>query len=463
MQAYRTDQILIKPKPGVSLATLARFHTARQGKVSRTFAGIGYLQVVRVPPDESVESLISQYKASGLVAFAEPDFFVQLATTSVPNDPKFLDGSQWGLNNYGQLGSPDADIDAPEGWGILSSASNIVVAVIDTGVRYTHEDLAANMWVNPLDGGHGFNALTGSNDPRDDHGHGTLISGVIGAVGNNGLGVAGVAWRVQLMACKCVNAAGGMTYSDLIAGVDYARTHGARIANISLGGYYYSQGFYDALASLRDAGIICVAACGNDSNNNDLNPFYPASYSLDNLVSVASANYNDSLSYYSNFGATSVDLAAPGDLIWSTSVESDSAYANGTGTSIASPCVAGALALMLANFPAENYHQIIARLLNATDPLPTLAGKCVTGGRLNLLKALSPSLSLKIIATPNNAPFQLRLFGAANQIYIIESSPDLLAWLPVFTQTTSAAGTFDFTDAAAANPPQKFFRARAAP
>src|SRR5207249_4795409 len=149
-----------------------------------------------------------------------PDFLVQAAATT-PNDPKYLDGTLWGLNNIGQNGGKlDADIDAPEAWDVLTSASNIVVAVLDTGVRYTHEDLAANMWVNPSDGGHGFNALTGTNDPTDGSGHGTSVAGVLGAVGNNGKGVTGVAWRVQIMACKCFNNFGSGNVSDVITCFD---------------------------------------------------------------------------------------------------------------------------------------------------------------------------------------------------------------------------------------------------
>src|SRR5439155_927608 len=158
-------------------------------------------QVLSVPEGETVPGLIAKYQRSGLVEFAEPDYTARVFAT--PNDPKFLDGTLWGLNNLGQNGgTADADIDAPEGWDVLTSASNIVVAVLDTGVRYTHEDRAANMWVNPNGGGHGTNALDGTNDPSDENGtgHGTLVAGILGAVGNNGKGVTGVAWQVQIMA-----------------------------------------------------------------------------------------------------------------------------------------------------------------------------------------------------------------------------------------------------------------------
>src|SRR5438034_5690992 len=191
--AYRADRILIQPKAGASLAALAFFHSALKSEVLQTFEGIGGLQVLRVPEGESVQSLIARYQQSNLVEFAEPDYTGRVFAT--PDDPRYLDGTLWGLNNVGQNGGTmDADIDAPEGWDVLNSASNIVVAVIDTGVRYTHEDLAANIWVNPMDGGAGWNALTGTNKPLDDGSgfsisHGTLVAGVLGAVGNNGKGV----------------------------------------------------------------------------------------------------------------------------------------------------------------------------------------------------------------------------------------------------------------------------------
>src|SRR5215469_16529174 len=197
---FRTDQILIQPKKTVSTDTLAHFHALRQSHVLKTFPGMGRLQVLRVPKGETVASLISKYQQSGLVEFAEPDYVIHADLT--PNDPAYTNGTLWGLNN---VGVPGADIHAASAWDLITSASNVVVAVLDSGIRYTHEDLASNMWLNPIDGGHGFNAFTGSNNVADDNGHGTWMAGVLGAVGNNGKGVVGVAWSVQMMACKCLD------------------------------------------------------------------------------------------------------------------------------------------------------------------------------------------------------------------------------------------------------------------
>ena len=461
--AYRADRILIQPKARFSPAALLNFHAALKVQVLQTFEWIGRLQVLRVPEGETVPVLIAKYQGSGLVEFAEPDYTAMVF--AAPNDPKFLDGTLWGLNNTGQNGgTADADIDAPEAWDVLSSASNIVVAVVDTGVRYTHEDLAANMWVNPNGGGHGTNALDGTNDPSDENGtgHGTLVAGILGAVGNNGKGVTGVAWQVQMMACKCFNNFGVGTISSAVACLDYSRANGARIINASWG-FTNSLALSNAFFSVREAGIIVVAAAGNASTNIDVDPTYPASYDFDNVVSVAYTTRNDTLGTDSNYGATNVDLAAPGEQIYSTWAPNNSFYFSNTGSSFAAPYVTGALALMLAKYPTETHQQIIARLLNATDPLPSLAGKCVTGGRLNLRKALSPPINLTAIPSAGGGPFQLHLSGGPNRTCVIEFSTNLTAWLPIFTNLTSASGTFDFADDQPANSAPRFFRALSDP
>src|SRR6185369_121143 len=182
---YRQDQVLVQPKPGVSPEALASFRAQTKSTLLRTMELSGGLQVVAIPPGETVWGVIAKYQRSGLVQFAEPDYLRRTALT-MPNDPKYVDGTLWGLNNYGQGGgSAGADIGASAAWDVMTSASNIIVAVLDSGVRYTHEDLAANMWVNPTDGSHGTNSFAGGNDPNDDEGHGTLMAGVIGGVGNN--------------------------------------------------------------------------------------------------------------------------------------------------------------------------------------------------------------------------------------------------------------------------------------
>jgi subtilisin family serine protease len=441
---FRGDRILIKPKAGTDSRTLASFHRAQQAEVART---LGRLQVVRVRRD--VQSAIMAYRGSGLVEFAEPDYWVHLARTE-PNDPAFADGTLWGLDR----------IDASEGWDLATSANNIVVAVIDTGVRYTHEDLAANMWIHPTDGSHGLDVLTGSNDPNDDSGHGTLIAGIIGATANNVKGVAGVAWQVKIMACKFADNNGG-TISDAIACIDYARTNGARIINASWGTYEDSLSLSNAIYEAREAGILVVGAAGNSARNIDDPDWHyrPASLAMDNIVSVAATTRGDELYRFSNIGATNVDLAAPGDDVYSTYSLANDAYARDEGTSMAAAYVSGACALLRARFPDESAGEIIDRLLAGVDPLPALSGKCVSGGRLNLYKAFGPNLTA--IST-NAGPFRMRLTGKAQQSYVIEASTNLVNWSAVHTNTTALDGTFVF-NAEMVDWRPEFFRAVSAP
>jgi subtilisin family serine protease len=311
------------------------------------------------------------------------------------------------MNNTGQGGGTnDADIDAPEAWDVRTDASSIIVAVIDTGVRYTHEDLAANMWRNPGeiagnsidDDGNGlvddvfgarYEGVTVTGNPMDDNSHGSHVAGTIGGVGNNGKGVVGVSWGAKIMALKFLSAGGSGSTSDAIKCVDYAISKGAKIMSNSWGGGDYSQSLYDAINRARVRGILFVAAAGNSGLNNDGSPFYPANYALDNVISVAATDRYDALASFSNYGVTTVDLGAPGVSIYSSVHNSDSAYGTKSGTSMATPHVSGACALVWAQFPAMSASEIKARILDTTDPLASLAGKTVSGGRLNVHKALT--------------------------------------------------------------------------
>ena len=378
-----------------------------------TSFGADALAMERVTPDVPLYRLhLSSASAQALpkalevaagttsVLVAEPDFIVQANLS--PNDPRFLDNSLWGLHQ-----SNDVDIDAPEAWDVRSNAGSVLVAVIDTGIRYSHEDLAANMWRNPreipgnridddgngvVDDVYGMDACNNDGDPMDDQGHGTHCAGTIGGVGNNGRGVAGVAWQVKLMACKFLSSSGSGTSSDAIRCIDYARANGAKIMSNSWGGGGPSASLLAAIERARSAGILFVAAAGNDGRDTDQGANYPSCYASDNIVSVAATDRNDSLAYFSNYGAMSVDLGAPGVGILSTVSASDSSYASYSGTSMATPHVAGALAVLAAQFPSENYAGLIRRLLAAADPIPALRGRTVSGGRLNLARALRGSV-----------------------------------------------------------------------
>lgn len=427
--ASREDRLLVKPATG---ADLSAWHAALGVVVLREFPAIGGLQVVQLPAGADAADFLAAYRQSGLVAYAEPDFLVR--ALKEPNDFRYWDGTLWGLRNTGIYGgTPGADIKAAQGWDVQSAAADIIVAITDTGARLSHEDLAGNLWTNPGESGknalgldqgmngldddnngfrddvHGINAILGTGLPLDDHGHGTHVSGTVGGLGNNSVGVVGVAWRVQLMECKFIDSTGHGALSDAITCLDYARRQGARIVNASWGDYSFnSTALYDALDSLRAAGILCVAACGNDNNDNDTRPLYPASYNLDNILAVAATDRTDAKAWFSNHGAHTVHLGAPGAAVYSAWNGSDSDYRSNDGTSMAAPHVAGACALVWARYPTENYRQIKNRVLANTDPLPALAGRTVTGGRLNLFKALTvsppPPPSLPVVSVAASDP-----------------------------------------------------------
>lgn len=363
-----------------------------------TVPGLVHLEV-----GTSVERALASLLASPAVRYAEPDWVVR--TDAVPNDPKF--GNCWGLRNIGQTVNSDpgiagADSRAHLAWDAFTGDPNFVIAIIDDGTNNTHPDLAANMWSNP--GEISGNGLDDDGNGRIDDvwgwdfydndaspygtGHGTHTAGTVGAVGNNGTGVAGVNWRCRLMALRFIGSNGGYT-SDAILAIQYATQKQVKVSSNSWGGGGYSQGLYDAIAASRSVGHVFVAAAGNSGVNSDTSPMYPAAYGLDNVVSVAATDNNDGLASFSNYGLTSVDLGAPGVNVYSTYGASSYAYMN--GTSMACPHVAGAAALVYAANPSMTYAQVRARILSTTRAVGSLAGKCATGGVLNVASAIAGS------------------------------------------------------------------------
>ena len=330
------------------------------------------LRRVDLAPGVSLGSIVDLYQKDPQVLYAEPDYEVRLALT--PSDARF--DEQWALHNEAQTGGiVDADIDAPEAWDVITGTGATIVAVIDTGVDYRHPDLAANIWVNvdeiPGDGidndnngyvddVHGYDFFNEDGDPLDDHNHGTHVAGTIGAVGNDGIGIAGVNWNTQIMALKFLGADGSGTTSDAIEALRYAVDNGAHISNNSWGGDPYSQALYDAIRDARDANHIFVAASGNGDwigfgIDNDAQPFYPASFDLDNVVAVAATDDRDAKAIFANYGLTSVDIAAPGVDILSTTI--NGTYGLSSGTSMATPHVAGALSLVRDLDPTQSYQR----------------------------------------------------------------------------------------------------------
>ncbi|MGE5690781.1 MAG: S8 family serine peptidase [Pseudomonadota bacterium] len=322
----------------------------------------------------------------------------RVSLDAVPNDPQF--GSLWGLHNTGQAvgyfpGTPDADIDAPEAWDV-STGAGVTVAVVDTGVDLSHPDLAANAWTNQrevpgnrvdddgngyVDDVHGWDFYEDDATPQDGHGHGTHVAGTVAAVADNGVGVAGVAPRARLMALRMMGPDGVGSTADAVEALLYAAANGAVVANASFGDTEDSQALRDAVAVADADGMLVVAAAGNDGSDNDVDPRYPAAIDAPNLVAVAATDNGDDLAWFSNVGAASVDLGAPGASILST--WPGGRYQWLDGTSMAAPHVSGAAALAKAAFPAATAVGLKALLLRTVDPLTSLAGQTATGGRLN--------------------------------------------------------------------------------
>ena len=354
---------------------------------------------------EQILAHIKRLEAAGKFRFVEPDYIVPVSGT--PNDKAFVEGQLWGLHNPSRKkGKPSADIDAVRAWSLSVGSSDVVVAVIDTGIRHTHNDLKNQMWVNAdeipgngkdddkdgfVDNIFGMDAVNDDGDPMDDNGHGTHCAGTIGAEANNGHPHVGVAWKVRLMACKSISGSGTGTTADAVKCIDWAVANGARVLSLSWGSSNKSKSIYGALKKAGEKGVLVVAAAGNDGKDTDESPHYPSGYDLGNIISVAAINQNGRLTGWSNYGVRSVDLAAPGDNVYSTSAESDSEYVALSGTSMACPHVSGVAALMLAKNPKLAPAGLRAKMLHSVTPATGLRGKVGSGGWVNAYTALSPT------------------------------------------------------------------------
>lgn len=346
-----------------------------------------------------VHDVINAFSLSESVEYAEPDYYYHAA---VPNDPRYHE--QYALKNTGQTGgSANADINAEAMWAIEDGSSSYVIGVIDTGVDYNHNDLKANMWHNKLeipnngidddnngyiDDVYGINSIANNGDPMDDHFHGTHVAGTIGADGNNGIGIVGVAQDVKMAACKFLDANGSGTIADAIECMQYfahLKTREQNPVNLiatsnSWGGGSYSSAMYDAIKVHRDLGILFVAAAGNSSLNNDLNDTFPANYDLNNVISVAATDHNDRIASFSNFGQRTVHVAAPGVQILST--YPNQSYALLSGTSMATPHVSGLIAVIKSHYPNYDYKKIKSLVLAGGTPLAGLSIKTISGRRI---------------------------------------------------------------------------------
>ncbi len=408
------DHVMVRLRDGYHRSDLDSTLSRYGFTLRKAMRAPGFFLVSVAPATlDSISLLVESLSAEACLDVPEPDYLVSLADIT-PNDTSY--SQLWGMPN----------IKVPKVWEMTTGTGGVVVAVFDSGVQLDHPDLVDNIWVNPSeiagngiddDGNFYINDLNGwdfyanDDDPTDGLGHGTHVAGTIGAVGNNGIGVAGVCWNTKIMSIKIFGPNGeAAELSNIIAGVYYVITqklHGipVRVANHSWGGSAYSQYLRDALGIAGEQGILHVAAAGNydsrydfiDNRNNDIYPHYPSSYTLSNMIAVASTTQADDLNSFSHYGVTSVDLGAPGSGIYSCLL--GGGYTYKSGTSMATPHVAGVAALMMDYMPHLTWEQVRRALVDGVDSASALSGKSVTGGRLNAYGAFE-SLPLYLEHVP---------------------------------------------------------------
>lgn len=454
-QRYADDRIVVKFKaeagPVGDFDTVAeeivRSPGARaEALTSRARDGV---QLVHLNREISVEDAVIRAREDPRVEYAEPDYYVYAMDTT-PNDPFF--DQMWGLSIAGctfcDPGQTTPNIDATKAWDITTGSNDIVAVVLDTGVQLQHEDLSPNAWVNPLeiagngvdDDGNGFvddvngwNFYDGDNqtfNPGVDISHGTHVAGSIGAAGNNGIGVTGVAWQVKLMSLKFLGGSQGKgSTSNAVRGINYAidmRNRGinVRVINASWGGGGESQSLRQAIADANNAGILFVCSAGNNGDDLDVLPGFPAAYSIDlpNAVSVAAVGLDSSLASFSNFGHGSVSVAAPGVSILSTVPGS---YAHFNGTSMAAPYVSGIAVLLWSNEPTLTPAQVKQRIVDTSEPLPSLVSKLARSGRASafdaLLNRIPPAQTPQVLAVRfAKKVLTIEGFGFANGSAVVE-------------------------------------------
>jgi serine protease len=414
---YAPDAVMVQFKPGTPAAEMASARAAVSGGKVQEYALVpGLVHVDISASGMGVEQAVAVLSALPSVVYAEPDYIVYAVDTT-PNDPSFA--SLWGMTN----------IKAPAAWSTFTGSSSFVVADIDTGLDYNHPDIVANVWTNPgeiagdgidndgngyVDDIRGWDFAYGDNNPSDVAGHGTHTAGTIGAVGNNGVGVVGVNWNVKIMPLKFLDDTGSGYTSNAISALNYAVSKGVKVSNNSWGGGGYSTSLYNAINAARAQGHLFIAAAGNGGadqvgDNNDTTAYYPSGYNLDNIISVAAISSTDARASFSNYGATTVDLGAPGVSILSTTP--NNTYSYYSGTSMATPHVCGVAALLYALHPDWTYAQVRDRIFSTVRAVSSMSGKTVTGGVLNAGAAVG---SATPPAPPDAAPTNLTAAAASS-------------------------------------------------
>jgi subtilisin family serine protease len=385
-QVSSPDELIVRFDSTADAGTRSRARGSVNARLKRELP-VARMQLLDLPAGSAPGDAATRLEHQPGVAYAEPNFS-RHALGSV-DDPLFP--YEWGLHNTGQAingsaGTPDADIDAPEAWDVTSGDPAVTVGVVDTGIDATHPDLRSK-----INGGYDF--VDGDNDPTDMNGHGTHVSGTIAAAGNDGSGVAGVAYSARLMPLRVLDASGSGSVADVVSAYGYAASHGIRVVNASLGSDSYSRAERDAIAAAPNTLFIVAAGNGGSDgigDNVDQAPEYPCAYPLDNIVCVAATDSADRLAPFSNFGTTGVDIAAPGvDIASDWPAALGGSYAWSDGTSMASPHVAGAAALVAGRFASARAAEIRAALLDGADRPAALAGKVAGGRRLNAYGAVT--------------------------------------------------------------------------
>lgn len=389
-----SGQLLVGFKDGISKNRQDQILGAESGRLSQRFRAVrnGRLAIVRPRPGTSLRVLRRRLSSRPEVAYAERDY-LNFASAKTPDDPLYA--SQYALGD-----SPDDyDIDAPDAWATRTGCAK--VAVLDTGVDLDHPDLKANIVESKdkpgngkdddkngyVDDAHGFNAIKGKGSGEDNEGHGTHVAGIVAGRGDNGTGVAGVCWSGKVVPVKFLDSRGRGTTSDAIAGIEYAVKSGAKIINCSFGTSGKSDALHDAVKFAKKKNALLVVAAGNNGENIDKSPEYPAAFNDDNILAVAASTSKDKLASFSNFGAEEVDIAAPGDGIRSTYL--GGGYRVLSGTSMAAPFVAGVAALLKKQESDAKYSDLRAVIRKKVDKPPALKGKVESNGRLNARKALA--------------------------------------------------------------------------
>lgn len=400
--AHRDGELLVRFRFGTSnrdKETIIATHGARMKAELTGDSNIEKLEVSRDPRTVALELSLSP-----AVEFAEPNFLINKDDLT-PNDVQFKD--QWALRNTGQNGGQfGSDVNASGAWSTTTGSPSTVVAVIDSGIDFTHPDLIRNEWLNPAPSAsgdlHGWDFVANSGDIKDEQGHGTAVAGIIAAEGNNSVGVTGVMWRAGLMSLRVLDNTGTGDVANAIEAIDYAVAHGAQLINLSWGTSGESAALQDALERAARRNVVIVCSAGNNGRDLANGPYYPASFRLQNLISVAASDNSDRLSSWSNYGGSSVTVAAPGTSILTTQI--GGGYWTVTGTSAAAPIVTGIAGLLKSFRPAAGAQAIAKAIADGVRQTSSLSGKVTSGGVANAAGALAKlhASESRVFPTPGN-------------------------------------------------------------